>query len=250
MPASDHPQDERVRPYKKEYDYSYTLGAFPTYELLDARPEAVRGVYVHSGFTDRERLEARCAALHVPVRTDDRLLSRLSPKENCYAAAVFDKYADRLIGSRDHVVLVHPGDMGNLGTILRTLAGFGIRDLGLVAPCADVFHPRTVRASMGALFRIRTEVFGSFDEYAARNTDRDFYPFMLDGERTLRVSDCPASPRYTLVFGNEATGLDPSFGRIGQAVRIPQTTDIDSLNLTIAVGIGVFTFTEKNPRTD
>ncbi len=248
MTMSGHPAGERIRPYKKEYDYSYTLGAFPTFELVAARPDIVRGVFVHSEFTEKGRLTALCEQQRIPVVTDDRLLARISPKENCYAAAVFEKAAEGVLSDRDHVVLVNPSDMGNLGTIIRTLAGFGIRDLGLIPPCADIYHPRTVRASMGALFRIRFQVFPTFDDYIARCGDRDIYPFMLDGKRPLSVADCPASPRYTLVFGNEATGLDPSYSGRGESVFIPQTPEVDSLNLTIAVGVGVFAFTARNPR--
>jgi TrmH family RNA methyltransferase len=250
MSDPEHRAEVRVRPYKKEYDYSYTLGAFPTFELLDARPEVVRAIYLHPGFTDRERMEARCAAHGIPVRVDERLLARISPKENCFAAGVFTKYEDSLASDRDHVVLANPGDMGNLGTIVRTLAGFGIRDLGVITPCADRFHPRSVRASMGALFRLRVEAFSSFEAYLNQYGGRDVFPFMLAGTHPLRVSDCPVSARYTLVFGNEATGLDPAFGGVGQSVYIPQTAAVDSLSLPVAVGIGVFAFTTRNPRTE
>ena len=58
-----------------------------------------------------------------------------------------------------HVVLVNPADMGNLGTVARTMAGFGFGELAVVTPAADVFHPKTVRASMGALFRLNVARF-------------------------------------------------------------------------------------------
>lgn len=44
---------EPIKPYKKDAGYSYTLGAFPTIELLNCRPSAVREVFVYSSFTDR-----------------------------------------------------------------------------------------------------------------------------------------------------------------------------------------------------
>ena len=58
---------EVVKPYKKSFDYSYTLGAFPTFELLKARPEQVRAVYVHSTFTDRQALAQLCGALGISL---------------------------------------------------------------------------------------------------------------------------------------------------------------------------------------
>lgn len=239
---------EPVKRYKREADYSYTLGPFPTFELLDARPEAVRAVFFDPSFTDREHLQARCAALSIPCQENARQLSKISDKENCYVAAVFGKYQEELEAQRDHVVLVNPSDMGNLGTILRTLAAFGLGDLALVEPCADPFHPKAVRASMGALFKMRVARFPSFEDYRARFGGRDFFPFLLDGARSLTLADCPVSSRYSLIFGNEASGLPPAFSQVGQSIFIPQSDAVDSLNLSIAVALGAFAFTQRNPR--
>ena len=43
-----------IKPYKKDATYSYTLGAFPTIELIKCRPEKVMKVLVHSTFTEKE----------------------------------------------------------------------------------------------------------------------------------------------------------------------------------------------------
>ena len=239
---------EPVKRYKKEGGYSYTLGPFPTFELLDTRPELVQAVFCHPSFTDKAHLQARCAALSLPCEENAKQLARLSDKENCYVAAVFSKYQEALLPEKDHVVLVNPSDMGNLGTILRTLAAFGLGDLALVEPCADPFHPKAVRASMGALFRTRVARFPSFEDYRAQYPPRDFFPFLLDGARSLTLADCPASPRYSLIFGNESSGLPPAFSQVGQSIFIPQSNAVDSLNLSIAVALGGFAFTQRNPR--
>ena len=49
------------------------------------------------------------------------------------------------------------------------------------------------------------------------------------------------------IYGNEATGLPPEYKKVGQSIFIPQTKDVDSLNLPISVGIGCFVFTSNNP---
>ena len=66
---------------------------------------------------------------------------------------------------------------------------------------------------------------------------------MLNGENQLTVSNCPKPELFSLVFGNEATGLDDSYLNEGTSIIIPQSPDVDSLNLTIAVGIGTYMFT-------
>ena len=56
-----------IKPYKKAADYSYTLGAFPTIELIKSGTAAVRGVYIHSSFPDAKQLSGLCRARGIPL---------------------------------------------------------------------------------------------------------------------------------------------------------------------------------------
>ncbi|MCR5685636.1 MAG: TrmH family RNA methyltransferase [Lachnospiraceae bacterium] len=282
-----------VKKYKKEAEYSYTLGAFPTLELVQAMPERVVEILVHSSFTDRELIEGKCREAYeagrmkhcrdtkpgqgddglLPIRQDDKTIGKLADKENVYVVGVFEKYTCELKADTPHLVLVNPSNMGNLGTIMRTACGFGYNDIAIIEPAADIFNPKTVRASMGSLFRIRHEMFASFEAYLAKFTSdragikadaagvakptddavskepkdiyRKFYPFMLDGSCRLQEAPKPSDGRFSLIFGNEATGLPHEFAGYGCPVRIEQTEFVDSLNLTIAAGIGMYAFKEN-----
>lgn len=231
-----------IKPYKKSADYSYTLGAFPTIELLKSRPEIVRRVYVHSSLDVPEVLEQICAENDIKIVTSDHVIERLSDKENVYVVGVYDKYTEHIKSDASHLVLVNPSNMGNMGTIIRTCIGFGIKDLAIISPGVDVHNPKVVRASMGALFRIRHEYFESFEAYMETMDDRQLFFFMLSGEKQETVLECEKPKRFSLVFGNEATGLNPELEKYGKSIIIPQTDEVDSLNLTIAVGIGTFMF--------
>ena len=232
--------------YKGSLDYSYAPGVFPAIECLNSRPEMVRRVLVHSSAAGREgveKLTALAGKLGVRVEEADRALSRISGKENCYAAAVFSKYSDTLAADRPHVVLHRPGDSGNAGTIIRTALGLGIGDLAVIRPCVDLFDPRTVRASMGSLFGMRIRMYDSFEEYRAEFPDRALYPFMLDASVPLRqVLRGNIPPVYSLIFGNEGSGLPAEFAACGQPVRIESNDRVDSLNLAIAAGIAIYAF--------
>lgn len=238
-----------IKTYKKDFDYSYTLGAFPTFELIEAMPECVEEVIVHSSFTDREKLENKCKERSIKVVENNKLIAKLSDKENVFVIGVFKKFEQKLDGTKPHIVLVNPSNMGNLGTIIRTACGLGIFDIAIIEPAADIFNPKTVRSGMGALFRIRHESFESFDEYMYRydcrpeSGTREVFTFMLNAKKQLTVSDCPKPKLYSLVFGNEATGLPDEYLDYGTSIIIPQTEFVDSLNLTIAVGIGTYMFT-------
>jgi RNA methyltransferase, TrmH family len=243
--GSFNTEPNQIKAYKKDTDYSYTLGAFPTYELIKARPEAVRRILIDTSFTDRDKLTTLCEEKGLPYEFNNKLISKLSDKENCYVAGVFDKYDCRLRADRPHIVLVNPSNMGNLGTILRTAVGFGIYDIAIILPGADIYNPKTVRSSMGALFRLNFHHYESFDDYRREFGCHEIFTFMLNGENTLTVKDCPKVELFSLVFGNEATGLDASYLEVGTSIFIPQSPDVDSLNLTIAVGIGAYIFTNQ-----
>ena len=234
-----------IKPYKKDSEYSYALGAFVTFELIDAAPEYVEKVLVHSTFTDKEKLMRMCAGRRIPVETNDRLIAKLSDKENVFVIGVFRKFSGRLDSSRPHLVLDNPSNMGNLGTIMRTSCGMGIFDVAMIGNGADIFNPKTVRASMGSFFRIRCEKFETFEDYlkAYGSPERELYPFMLDSADFL-TPGIKHGPLYSLIFGNEATGLDPTYALKGQPLKIAQTEYVDSLNLTIAVGIAEYVFTK------
>jgi len=235
--------------YKSDLDYSYAPGIFPSMECLENRPEKVRRLLVHSDVHNgpqagMERLMGLASDLGVRIEDADRALARISGKENCYAAAVFEKFQDTLYPGRPHVLLHNPGDTGNIGTILRTALGFGIEDVALVRPCADLFDPKTVRASMGSLFRLRVHVFDSFTDYRKAYATRPLYPFMLDASVPMEAAlKRKLSPEFTLIFGNEGRGLPPEFAQLGTSVRIPSNDKIDSLNLAVAAAIGIYEFT-------
>ncbi len=230
----------RLKKYNRDDSHAYAFGVFPTLELLEFQPRQAREVLLHSSGQRNEgvgKIRALCQRYHIPLNTDDKLVERLSSKENTYAIGVFEKYQSTLDSQANHLVLVNPADMGNLGTILRTMLGFGVRDLALIQPAADLFDPRVIRASMGALFQINFAWYDSFEVYRAA-FQQHLYPFMTSGAVSLR--EAIFEPPFALVFGNESSGLSDDFREIGTSVSIPQSAAIDSLNLSVAVGIALY----------
>lgn len=240
--------------YRAKSEISYSFGSFPTFELLKSRADVAEAVLVHPDLTagPKEKLQQACRAAGVPCLENAKAVERLRDKENCTVIGVFRKYADSLPGNTNHVVLVNPGDAGNLGTIIRSCVGFGIRDIAVIEPAADHFQPKVIRASMGSIFAARVARFADFEAYRKDCGEaRICYPFMLDGERRLGTFSHPVDVPFSLVFGNEASGLDARFRDIGRSVVIAHTDSIDSLNLALAAGIGLYEFSkEKRCRED
>ena len=234
--------------YKRELDYSYAPGLFPSLEAMTKRPQLVRRLLVSSRGQDSEgvkKLMFQAEEQHIRVEIADKALARISGKDNCFAAAVFEKRPLPLDGSCDHVVLHHISDQGNLGTILRTALGFGYHDIAIIRPAADVYDPKVVRASMGALFSLRVTEYAVFSDYWQEFGPSAAYPFMLDGSVQMDDAAKDAPHPCALIFGNEGSGLPPEFRQVGQPVRIPSSDEVDSLNLAIAAAIGMYAFRQR-----
>jgi TrmH family RNA methyltransferase len=132
---------------------------------------------------------------------------------------------------------VNPEDTGNLGTIIRSALGFGIKNIVIIKPGVDCFDPKTIRASMGAVFSMNIEYFEFFESYRDAHRNK-CYLFMIHGGKEL--SQVSFAKPFSLVFGSESAGLDHTYKTQGTLVNIKQSKEVDSLNLSIAVGIALY----------
>jgi TrmH family RNA methyltransferase len=235
----------RLRSYKKTLPHTYALGVAVTIELLTHRPEDVTEVVICQDWEGSEGIRKIldiCAERDIEVIVSDRTLARIGSRSDCWAAAVFRKFSAPLAPEADHVVLVEPANMGNAGTIIRTMLAHRLADLAVTEPACDLFDPRVVRASAGAIAQTRLESFGAFEDYLACYP-RTVYCLMSDGETPLpRVK---FRRPFALVFGPEGPGLPERFREVGMSLRIPQSDAVDSLNLAVAAGIALYAATQQ-----
>lgn len=231
--------------YRKENTMSYSLGLTLTFELLKFKTEFVQKVYVHSAMKQGDTLDKLvdlCKNAGIEMVYTDKIFHVLSGKENCYVIGEFRKFPEILDQRDSHIVLVNPSNAGNMGTIMRSALGFGINQIAVIRPAVDVFDPKVVRASMGAVFSTNFAYFDSFADYVEQFGDREMYPFMLNAKKS--VYDIHPQGNFSLIFGNEAAGLPEEFVDIGTSVIIPHSDKIDSLNLPIAASIAMYEVTK------
>lgn len=231
----------KLKPYNKKLSYSYSFGSYPTLELLKYKKENVLKVIFHSqseksdGATEVLKL---CNENKIPYEFNDRAIEKIAYKENTYLIGIFEKFPSMIDLAENQVILVSPKNMGNLGTIIRSMIGFGVYNLAMIKPAADIFDPKVVRSTMGAFFQLKFQYFDDFDSYLSNVSGVNLFPFMLDG--ASEIGNIKFSRPYGLVFGNEGEGLPSEFKDIGKPVLIPQIGDIDSLNLSVSATIGLW----------
>lgn len=236
-----------MKTYQKNADYSYTLGVFPTIQLLKTKPEIITRIIVSSMGEKNSGIPIiyeLCEKYGIEIEINDKIINKLSKKGNCFAIAVFNKYSTELEDT-NHVVLVNPGDMGNMGTIIRTMLGFNYKNLAIIRPGVDVFDPKVIRASMGAIFDLNIQYFDTFEEYYQQYKTHDMYPLMLKGAKNIHQIELNPEKKHSVIFGNESSGLPDEYLNYGQSVFIPHSNYIDSLNLSMALGITLMQFSKE-----
>ena len=138
---------------------------------------------------------------------------------------------------RRYVLLDGVQDPGNVGTIWRTADALGADGLLLVNGCADPYGPKTVRASMGACFRL--PVWEAGPEELCALLERSGLPLYATALRADTVSlEQAGLGRCAVIIGSEGRGVSQSLlDRSGQTIRIPMRSRCESLNAAAAASV-------------
>ena len=167
----------KIEKYNKENSYSFSFGAFPTFELIKKQPKQAICLLIHSKLKmseDIKKLISLCEEKNIEVKTDDKTINKITDKDNCFVVGVFKKFSGNPT-NKNHIVLVNPSDAGNMGTIMRTMLGFDMKNLVIIKPCVDVFNPKVIRASMGAIFSLNIVEYNSVEDYLASSKNKKYF---------------------------------------------------------------------------
>lgn len=179
------------------------------------------------------------------VEITDLELKKISNQQSPQGVvAVFEKpvYSWTIdeISERLSLVLDDIQDPGNLGTIIRVADWFGIRDVFCSENTADVFSPKTVQATMGALVRIRTH-YVEIADFLDLSLEKKIpvYGTFMDGKDIYQQK---LSANGIIVMGNEGNGISKSLEKqITHKLFIPNypvgEKTSESLNVGIATAL-------------
>jgi TrmH family RNA methyltransferase len=131
-------------------------------------------------------------------------------------------------------------DPGNMGTIIRTAAWFGIKNIICSPDCADVYSPKVIQSSMGAIIHTNV-IYTSLPAFLASAKEKELriYGTLLEGKS---IYDYDISNSGVILLGNESKGISETLlpfvtDRIMIPKMNPFSDGIDSLNVSIAAAI-------------
>jgi TrmH family RNA methyltransferase len=227
--------------------------------LLDAalqRQWPLKAIVVSDSGCEQAEIEGllgRCAHDIPRYHLPDALFAHISPVDSPSgviaiidlppepdAASLAEADADAALSTAHSLVVLDAvQDPGNLGTILRTAAAAGVREVLLTAGCAGAWSPRALRAGMGAHFGlcIRERV----DAVHALETFPGAILATALGEDARSLYELDLARPVAWLFGAEGQGVSPALlACASQRVTIPMAGDIESLNVAAAVAVCLF----------
>ena len=173
-----------------------------------------------------------------------KISAEKSPEGIFCVAKTLDKLQNLNIIYSSHLnesILILDGlrDPGNVGTVLRTAAAFGYDTVILSADCADVYNSKTVRASMGAVFRQKTvtvsDLPGTVKELI--NCGKQVYCATLSDD-SFDLRDIAITKDHCFVIGNEGNGIRKEVvSAASGSVIIPMQPGAESLNASAAATV-------------
>ena len=136
------------------------------------------------------------------------------------------------------VILDAMTNPGNLGTVLRTAAAAGVGAMLLSPGCVDIYNPKVVRGSMGALLRFPVHQV-EWQEIAA--IVKHMHVWVAAAEGATVYSEVDWREPAALIIGSEAHGAGNEAYKLADgSVSIPMSNKTESLNAAIAAGIIIF----------
>ena len=181
----------------------------------------------------------------VPAAQFGKIAQSDSPQGILAIASIRDygKSASEIIRKAKRLVACDSiNDPGNLGTIIRTAVGFNYDAIILIGNCAEVYNPKTVRATQGAIFAIPVLNFSGPEPFLKALSGK-FDLIALSNTAAKPLASINRIKRPAVILGGEITGIDSQIlAKANYRLRIEQSDRIESLNVSVAAGIAMYKF--------
>lgn len=196
--------------------------------------------------------EIKCRIVTVSGEIFDKLTEEMAPE----GVICIAKYIDRLhsvvdttakiFSDSDEKILLLESvrDPQNVGAIIRVAAAFSVDRIIMSRDCADIYNPKTLRASMGTVFGMKIDRVADMKDAVEclRREGRRVFAAALD-RNSQRLGGFDVLAGDCIVIGNEGHGLSAeTVNACDQTVFIPMAAGVESLNAATAAAVLVWEF--------
>ena len=179
----------------------------------------------------------------------DDLFSKISDTETPQGILCVLKYdltTSAYSVSDNILILDGVSEPGNMGTILRTAEAMGFTDIYIAKGSADIYCPKVIRSTMGAIFRLNFHFVDNYD--FIDNLKNDGYKIITTAlHNSIDLEKTTVYSKNAIVIGNEANGVSAEIMDKSDVItRIEMAGNAESLNAAVAAGIVMYKFSKRS----
>ena len=155
------------------------------------------------------------------------------------------KNSNETVGFSPNVLILDGvSEPGNMGTILRTAEAMGFNDIFLVKGSADIYNPKVIRSTMGAVFRLDFHFEDSY-EFINKLKENGYKIISTALKNSISLEETPVFEKNAIVIGNEGNGISENILNVSDILtKIDMAGNAESLNAAIAAGIVMYKFSK------
>ncbi len=230
---------ETVKLHQKKYRNEKKLflleGYKPIFEAFQEKAE------IDTVFVTKENIEKFKFLKDKLVITTNAIMEKISTTESAPEAVAIAKQKILTINDIKNkkriALLENIKDAGNLGTLIRSAAAFGIDAIILSGDTIDQYNPKVVRSTVGGLFKLPI-VKESVDKTKEVFKNHNFIATVVNHKDTITPEKIDYEKPFVIMLGSEADGLTENAIKISNIkTTIPITKTTESLNLSVAGSI-------------
>ena len=218
--------------------------------IQEVPKDRLEKLYVSEGFYQKHRVELEAegfteeqvwnlfrimSSRQCPTRKHRRELLGIVRRAEYTAETLMGQAAPFLM------VLDNLQDPGNLGTIFRTAEAAGVTGIVMSRDCVDIYNPKTIRSTMGAIYRMPFLIAEDLPEMIRQLKKKKIgvYAAHLDGKNTYDQENYAGGCAF--LIGNEGNGLRQEVADCADTwIRIPMAGQVESLNAAVASAVLMF----------
>lgn len=172
----------------------------------------------------------------------NKIATTKSPQDILAAVKIPELPPPDISGLKRIIIADGIKDPGNLGTIIRTARAFDYDLIITTENSADIYNPKVVRATQGALFGIGALPGLPAGKIAGKlKSSHKIYALMPEGD--ILIDKIKPAGKSALIIGMEIEGVSSALQRIcDYSIKIPQSRHVESLNAAVAAGIAMYIF--------
>ena len=148
---------------------------------------------------------------------------------------------------RKIALLENISDPGNLGTIIRSAAAFGIEGIILFSDCTELYSPKVIRSCAGNFFKIPVIAIKNTNDLKMLLPEHTFVATALSRNNNISLYQCSKINKLTIMLGSEAKGLSSELINISDYnIHLDMTNNVESLNVAVCASIIFYELSKHN----